>query len=230
MRHKLIPSLRLPQITVRGPLAPAGAVGEPDTTAAASGTTWFRLTVLALATVYVIGVSVFLLLEGSWPTPDFLIPPLVLAAVACRRGWSFVIDWTPFLVLILAYEAFRGVADDLNARVHVEELVAADRWLTNGHIPTLVLQERFYHPAELRWYDYMATFLHAAHFVVPVITGFAIWMRSRAAYWRYVVAVVGLFFAGFGAAYVYPAAHHGLPPNGEPYRRSTGCSAKRSVR
>jgi hypothetical protein len=165
-----------------------------------------RAAAVGAAAVYLIGVTAYLLRQGSWPTPDFLIPPLVLIAILMGRGWTFVIDWAPFLLLILVYEGFRGIADDLNARVHVEALISADRWLTGGSVPTLTLQKHLYHVGHVTWYDWLAAALHVAHFVVPVALGFGIWLNNRALYWRYVVAVIGLFFAGFITYVAYPAA------------------------
>jgi hypothetical protein len=165
-----------------------------------------RFGAICLSVVYLAGVSAFLLRQGAWPTPDFLIPPLVLLAVFLGRGWSFVIDWAPFLLLILTYEAFRGFADDLNARVHMEELVDAERWITAGRIPTISLQERFFDPENIAWYDWLSAALHASHFGVPVAFGLVIWLASRTQYWRYATSVVLLSFAGFLSHYLYPAA------------------------
>lgn len=164
-----------------------------------------RAAAIACALVYIVAVSVFLLRQGSWPTPDFLIPPLILVALIAGRGWSFVIDWLPFLVLILMYESFRGIADDLGARVHIAELVDAERWLT-GSIPTIDLQARFFDPQNIVWYDWLAVGLHAAHFAVPVACGFVLWLHSRSLYWRYAVSILFMFYAGFLTYYLYPSA------------------------
>jgi hypothetical protein len=161
---------------------------------------------IAATVLYLVVVVLALLREGAWPTPDFLIPPLVIIAVLKGRGWSFVIDWVPFLVLLLVYESFRGIADDLNTRVHVQSLIDADRWLTGGVIPTVWLQQRFFHASHIAWYDWVATGLHVAHFAVPVCFGFMLWLRSRSLYWRYASAVLAMFFAGFFTSFLYPAA------------------------
>jgi hypothetical protein len=167
--------------------------------------THLRSAAVVAAVIYLIGVTFFLLRQGTWPTPDFLIPPLILIAILIGRGWSFVIDWLPFLMLILIYESFRGIADDLNGRVHVQELIDAERWLT-GRVPTISMQERFYSPDRVAVWDWLAAILHVAHFGMPVACGFVIWLMSRRLYWRYAIATVGLFFAGFVAVWAYPAA------------------------
>lgn len=159
------------------------------------------------AAVYLIGTSAFLVTHGSWPTPDFLLPPLILVAVINGRGWQFVLDWAPFLLLILAYEGFRGIADNLNNRVHFVALIDADKWLLgNGATAPNYLQEHFFREDRVAWYDWVASGLHMAHFVLPVAFGFGLWLSDRATFWRYAVAVLGLFFSGFATYILYPAA------------------------
>ncbi|HXH23098.1 MAG TPA: phosphatase PAP2 family protein [Dehalococcoidia bacterium] len=165
-----------------------------------------RLIWSGLAAGYLVATTAFLVTHGSWPTPDFLIPPLVLLAVANGRGWQFVIDWSPFLLLMLGYEAFRGVADNLNSRVHFVSLIDADKWLLGGETGPNLLQRLFFREDRVAWYDWVASVLHMIHFVVPVAAAFAIWLVSRRTYWRFAVTVLGLFFMGFVTYYAYPAA------------------------
>src|SRR4051794_17024893 len=128
--------------------------------------TWMKRAAVIATLVYMVAVCIYLISHGGWPTPDFLIPPLIIIAILYGRGWSFVVDWLPFLAILMAYEAFRGVADDINSRVHYIQLVNADRWLTGGHVPTVDLQNAFFDPNTVAWYDYVATALHATHFAV----------------------------------------------------------------
>lgn len=158
------------------------------------------------AIAYLFGTAVYLVFHGSWPTPDFLIPPLLLFAVIAGRGWSFLFDWFPFLLLLIVYQSFAGIADDLNARVHFWGLILADKWLFGGEVPTIRLQERYFRSDTVMWYDWAGAFLHAAHFVAPATFGFLLWLRSRRWYWRYMLALMAMFFAGFITYYLFPAA------------------------
>src|SRR5215204_1523460 len=81
----------------------------------------FRGAALVAALIYLLGISWYLLSHGGWPTPDYLIPPLLLLAIALGRGWAFVFDWGPFLILILSWQATAGIADQLGRPVHVEQ-------------------------------------------------------------------------------------------------------------
>lgn len=168
---------------------------------------YFRVGAGLGAIVYLLATAIYLVLHGSWPTPDFLIPPLLLFAVIAGRGWSFLIDWLPFLLLLIVYQSFAGLADDLNGRVHFQELIVADeRLFGSGNLPAVLLQERFFRDDQVVWYDWAATFLHAAHFVVPATFGFILWLQSRVTYWRYMLTFMAAFYAGFITYYLYPAA------------------------
>ena len=165
-----------------------------------------RLTALVAVAVYLIGISAYLLTHGGWPTPDYLIPPLLLVGIALGRGWSFLLDWGPFLLLVLSWQATAGIAKELGAPVHFYGPADADVWLFRGRLPTFELQQRLYTPGEVRWYDWAATVQHALHFVLPVAVGLAIWLRSRRTYWRYLASVLVLFYMGFAGYAFYPAA------------------------
>lgn len=186
--------------SIPGPSAPRGAVprrGHPRVLRAAA---------LVAAVAYLTAMPAYLITHGGWPTPDYLIPPLLLLAIVVGRGWPFVFDWGPFLVLILAWQATASIADELGRPVHVRALPAADRWLFDGRLPTVLLQERLWDPTAPRWYDWAATAQHTLHFVLPVLIGLVIWLHSRRTYWRYVLSVIVLFFLGFAGYALYPAA------------------------
>jgi membrane-associated phospholipid phosphatase len=174
---------------------------------------------VTVAFVYVAAVSAYLLTHGGWPTPDYLIPPLLLMAVALGRGWSFLLDWGPFLLLLVLWQASAGLAAEVGRPVHVQQLVRADEMLFFGHLPTVWLQERLFDPTRVRWYDWIATGQHAAHFALPIAVGMVIWLRNRRDYWRYHLSVVALFMIGFLLYILYPAAppwmaggSDGIPP------------------
>lgn len=165
-----------------------------------------RAGALAGAFLYLTAISAYLLTHGGWPTPDYLIPPLLLFAIALGRGWAFVLDWGPFLLLVLSWQATAGLADQLGRPVHVMGPLRAERWLFHGTIPTIWLQDRLFDPTRAHWYDWAATVQHALHFVLPVVLGLVLWLHSRRLYWRYIAAVLTLFYLGFAGYALYPAA------------------------
>ena len=95
----------------------------------------------------VLAYSGFLVLlmfdRGLAITPDVMAVAFALAAILLGRGRLFLRDWIPFIALFLAYELMRGVADDAGFPVHVADVVAVERALAFGHLPTQILQDLF---------------------------------------------------------------------------------------
>src|SRR5579875_242346 len=138
--------LRLPLRRWRRYLAQSG---DPDRRSA-------RL-LLAMQALYVlVFVGVFLFGSNAWPAaPDLIVLGLLGFAVITGRGLPFLRDWTPFLVLVLAYIALPGLAPGLEQRVHIGLPIAVDRWLGRGQLPTLRLQALLWDPDRIHWYDYL---------------------------------------------------------------------------
>ena len=161
---------------------------------------------LVVQLIYVALIGVWLLRTGNWPTPDQIGIAMFAFAVLTSRGFAFLRDWSPFIILVLSYEALRGVADGLVANTHVQFAINADRFLTFGHIPTVELQNALWDPNHLHWYDYVAAFMHPMHFIVPLALGFVLWMRSRPLYWKFMFSYLLLTYAGFITYLLFPAA------------------------
>ena len=174
--------------------------------------------------LYIVLLSVLMIVKGIEITPDVLLVALALAAVILGRGRLFLRDWIPFIGLFLAYELMRGYADNFGAQIHVVELIAIDKLLFLGHLPTQVLQD-WLHPASGT--DYVAiaaTVLYLLHFPLPIAVGFFLWLRRRRVYYDFVAAIILLSMAAFVTYLLLPAgppwyaALHGfLPgPDGQP--------------
>ncbi|MHB8514811.1 MAG: phosphatase PAP2 family protein [Dehalococcoidia bacterium] len=155
---------------------------------------------------YVAVVGAWLVHTHNWPTSDEIALSLFALAAATGRGLGFLRDWSPFILLVLAYEALRGFAGDLSARVHVQFPISADRALFFGHLPTNYLQAHLWDPNHLHWYDYLSAYLHAMHFVVPLAFAFVLWLRSGRLYWKFVASYLLLSYAGFVTYMLFPMA------------------------
>lgn len=161
---------------------------------------------IAVQVLYGALIGSWLVYTHSWPTPDHVAILLLIFATVSGRGVSFVRDWSPFVLLVLAYEALRGIADGLIASAHVQFPIDADRALFFGELPTLWLQERLWDPENIRWYDYLAAFMHPMHFLVPLVLAFVFWMWRYRLYWRFVGSYLLLTYAGFITYLLYPMA------------------------
>jgi hypothetical protein len=138
-------------------------------------------------------------------TPDRLFVILALAALLLGRGRHFLLDWTPFLALLLGYEALRGWADSAGFPVHKTDIIDLERSAFGGlagDLPTLSLQRAFYRADAVAWYDVAGTLLYFLQFAFPLLLGFALWVGSRAHFHRYVASLLLLSYAGF-VTYVF---------------------------
>lgn len=79
----------------------------------------------------------------------------------------------------VAYDETRGVADSVGLPLQVHSVIHIDRVLGFGYQPNVVLQEQFYNPDVVRWYDVVASIVYFSHFVVIVILIAALWVWNR---------------------------------------------------
>jgi hypothetical protein len=182
---------------------------------------------LAASGAYAALVVALMIVGGVSITPDVLMVALLLFAVLIGRTRLFLRDWLPFVAIFLAYELMRGVADDAGFPVHMEDVIAAERLISFGTLPTQLLQDWLAPPGGVGPAAIAATVLYMLHFALPVVTAFLLWLWRRAMFHDFVGAFIILSFAGFITFLLLPvappwyAADVGLldGPNGEPVIR-----------
>jgi hypothetical protein len=165
---------------------------------------------------YSVLVLVLMVTSGVGITPDVLAVAFGLAAVLLGRGRLFLRDWVPFVVLLLAYELMRGIADDAGLPLHTTDLAHADRVIALGALPTQVLQQALHPLTGVDPIAIVATIMYMLHFALPLVTGFVLWLWRRPQYYDFVAALVLLSMAGFVTYLLVPAAppwylaYHGM--------------------
>jgi hypothetical protein len=173
---------------------------------------------------YIVILSALMLVRGVSITPDVLLVAFGLAAVLLGRGRLFLRDWIPFIGLFFAYELMRGYADNIGLAVHVGDILALERTLFLGHVPTQVLQDVLHPASGPDILASIATIFYFLHFPLPIAVGFFLWLRRRRVYYDFTAALILLAMAGFVTYVLLPvappwwAAEHGyLPgPDGRP--------------
>ena len=75
-----------------------------------------------------------------------------------------------------------------------------------GRLPTAALQERFYDPPPLAWYDYGWTAVYLSFFVAPHLVAVLLLWRDRRRFWRYALAMGLLFAAALVGFFAIPTA------------------------
>ncbi len=151
-------------------------------------------------------VVTLMIATGVAITPDVLAVAFGLAAVLLGRGRLFLRDWLPFVVLLLAYELMRGIADDAGLPLHSTDLARADVIVGFGHLPTQVLQDALRPASGIDAVAVLATVVYMLHFVLPLASGFVLWMWRRPHYFDFVAALIVLSVAGFVTYLLMPAA------------------------
>jgi len=126
-----------------------------------------------------------------------------------RAHLRFARDWLPVVLLLVLYNLSRGYADD-GATPHAAELVHADTtllgWATGGQTPTVWLQQHFYDPAHLHWWDAAASIVYFSHFVTTPTIAVVLWLRDRPRWVGFMRRWIALSAAGLATYFLYPAA------------------------
>jgi membrane-associated phospholipid phosphatase len=159
---------------------------------------WSRIAVVVAAVGLFVG-------ERSFWTPDTLFMVLLLMAVVFGKARAFLIRFVPFIGLLLVYDSFRSIADDLNKSVHFMEMINFDHIVFGGILPTEWLQGMWWH-GHVNWYDFYFYFFYTVHFLAPVLVALLIWWKRDKLYWPYMWGFILLSFAGFVTYVIFPAA------------------------
>lgn len=168
---------------------------------------WTDGLLVGVALAYVGFVSLLTVVRGVPMTPDVLLVAGALALVmAARHRVAALRDWTPFLVLFLAYELMRGLADEVGMPVHVGDVAALERSLFGGYLPTALLQG-WLHPASgTDWLAVAGTGVYYFHFVLPVLTAVLLSRLRPMLFHPYLISLILLSFAGFATYLLLPVA------------------------
>src|SRR5574338_397013 len=151
-------------------------------------------------------VVTLMVLGGLNITPDVLVVAFLLVAVLMGRTRLFLRDWLPFSAIFLASELMRGIADDAGFPVHVGDVIAAERLISFGQLPTQLLQDWLAPTSGVGIAAIIATVLYMLHFALPIVTGFLLWVWRRSQYYEFVAAFILLSFAGFVTYLLLPVA------------------------
>ncbi len=156
--------------------------------------------------VYIVGMTALMIWQGIGIAPDRYAFVLLLGALIVKKTRAFLLDWIPFLFILLAYDFLRGFADNVISRAHFSELINTERALFQGQIPTVWLQERLYIPGQIQWYDILATLFYFLHFALPLGFGYLLWLDNRGRFRQFVIGILLLSYAGWVTYLIYPAS------------------------
>jgi len=171
---------------------------------------------LATTLVYIGLIAGGMLWRGIVATPDYLL--LLLAPIALRAGRfkAWLMDWVPFIALLLLWEGMRSVAYRYAATgVHWGNL-RPELALFHGHLPGIALQQLAAWGHVSAFTDRLASGIDLLHFPATLTLALLIWLSARGQFLRYSAAFFGtavaalLVFVLLPTAPPWYAAEHGL--------------------
>lgn len=133
-----------------------------------------------------------------------------LLAASISRPWRRVarifVDWVPFIAILYLYDYSRGAADLLGRPVQVQGPILWDRALFLGADPTVWMQQTFYDPETVRWWDAVGAVVYCSHFLAVWVIAAVLYQRNREHWFKWARAVIVLSFAGLLTYALLPAA------------------------
>lgn len=136
----------------------------------------------------------------------WLLLGLLCFSLSDLRGYArgLVLEWLPFIGLLIAYDSLRGSDGHLFA-VHYLPQIQADQALFGGSTPTVTLQHWLWH-GHVASYDVIVWAVYLTHFFATPVVAAVLWKIDRQRFRRFVVFVATLSFAGLATYALYPAA------------------------
>ncbi len=135
-----------------------------------------------------------------------LVLTVRLVPALAGRLPELVRELLPLAVLFLAYELMRGYTSAGVGDVHITDVIAAERALFFGNLPTQVLQRLFHASTGRDPLAMAATVFYVLHFGLPFAVGGLLWARRRTAFHDFIAALTILSIAGFATYLVLPVA------------------------
>jgi membrane-associated phospholipid phosphatase len=167
------------------------------------------------AAAFVAALTGGILLFGLSLTPDRYLFVLLVPAIVLGVPRRYLLDFVPFAALVLLYAESRGLAHVVRPHPYVFPQLHVERFLFDGHIPTVELQ-RWLWQGTKSWYDSVLLTVMKIHSILPMTLAFFLWVRRRALFFRFAATFLTLSYAAAVTFVVYPsappwaAAHQGL--------------------
>lgn len=132
-----------------------------------------------------------------------------IAAYAIDRPWRdhvrVVLDWLPLIFALLVYDFTRDLADTVGMPLRMAELADADRWMFNGTVPTVWLQDHLAGDGE-PWWTPITGVVYTTHFILPWLVAAVFYVYSRPRWARYMRRILLLSYLALVTYVLVPAA------------------------
>ena len=188
-------------------LGPPFAVSAPERQERTWRSVRWTLLALAVAAYFTWFRANGLIVDRLW----ILTAVIVVVAIAhvgrppqqwLRLGGDLLL----FGALWLVYEESRAIADGFGAPLQVESVRDIDRLLLFGNDASVWLQEQFYSPDVVHWYDGVASIIYATHYPLPAAIVVFLWVRNRPQWVRFMRRMATVLFIGVASFVLLPTA------------------------
>jgi PAP2 superfamily len=157
-----------------------------------------------------LGLSLALIIVSYFSNRSFLVWGLfvifALLVVPGGRGKSFAFSFVPYAAIWFVFTAGRSLADEtILARTINTKVAALERWLFGGQLPTIIMQDRFFDPSNLHWWDYALTGVHWSYFIAPHAVAIYTWYTNPTFFRQYLTAMGLLMANGLCIYFLIPA-------------------------
>ena len=185
--------------------SPEGELSARRSVASDGAATLVRFTNWVVA-LYIGFVLTAMLALGITPGVDVALLLAGIGLLFVARGWPLARDWGPFLIILLAWEAQRGIAAGFGQTLPADLVVGIEKALMGGIVPTVAVQAALRQPGVVSPLDLGLSLVYLAHFVYPVLFAVWLWLVDRTRYYRFLVTLVGVSFAAFFTFLLLPVA------------------------
>ncbi|HSN06472.1 MAG TPA: phosphatase PAP2 family protein [Candidatus Angelobacter sp.] len=138
----------------------------------------------------------------------WILSGLVAATIGrpIRSVKRIFLDWIPFILVLYLYDYSRHLAVLLGRPILETSQINWDTTLFLGTTPTVWLQQHFYDPFAVHWYDSVASVIYVSHFIAVWAIAAVLYMRNRREWFLWARALVVLSFAGLITFAIMPSA------------------------
>ncbi|HEX6228863.1 MAG TPA: phosphatase PAP2 family protein [Solirubrobacterales bacterium] len=162
--------------------------------------------------IYAVALVAYTVSYGI-PIQRELVIGWTCGALACasigrppRQILQLVLDWSPLVLFLAAYDLTRGAADSLGFGVNYTPMIEFDRFVFFGETPTEWLQANLDRPGEVMWWDIAFTTVYTSYFIVPFAVAGTLWALNRKSFLQFSRRLMTLAAAGLATYVLFPAA------------------------
>ena len=171
--------------------------------------TWFHDYIRSRAFFLRLIFAVSLVVLARFTNSSFLgwglFASLAILLVPIKRARSFIFAFVPYAGVWFVFTFLRSLADETTLAETINlKVFQLERWLFNGQIPTIMLQDRFYEPGHIAIHDYFFTLVHWSYFLVPHIVAIRLWYKHPERFRQYLAALTVLLGTGLLIYFLIP--------------------------